>query len=110
MTRPRKLLRLLLGAEQQSLQDGIATGKRTACPIKHANFCGTSMSVDPERDSNANISLGTQTPTLRWIFQCFMAVHYVVLNNEPQIVNLSDERQHILAFLGAPCRRDYLMC
>ncbi|MEM0978903.1 MAG: IS1634 family transposase [Cyanobacteria bacterium P01_H01_bin.58] len=53
---------------------------------------------------------GTQAPTLRWIFQCFMAVHYVVLNDEPQIVNLNDVRRHILAFLGAPCRRYYLMC
>lgn len=53
---------------------------------------------------------GTQTSTLRWIFQCFMAVHYVVLNGEPQIANLDGVRQHILAFLGAPCRRYYLMC
>ena len=53
---------------------------------------------------------GTQTPTLRWIFQCFMAVHYVVLNGEPQIVNLDGDHRHILEFLGAPCRRYYLMC
>ncbi|MDB9524787.1 IS1634 family transposase [Oscillatoria sp. CS-180] len=53
---------------------------------------------------------GTQTPTLRWIFQRFMAVHYVVLNSEPQIVNLDGNRQHILRFLGAPCRRYYLLC
>lgn len=53
---------------------------------------------------------GTPTPTLRWIFQCFMAVHYVVLNGVPQIVNLNHHRRHILEFLGAPCRRYYLMC
>lgn len=53
---------------------------------------------------------GTQTPTLRWIFQCFMAVHYVVLNGVKQIVNLTDERQWILQFFGSACRQYYLMC
>ncbi|NER80404.1 MAG: IS1634 family transposase, partial [Leptolyngbya sp. SIO1D8] len=52
----------------------------------------------------------TQTPTLRWIFQYFMAVHYVVLEREPQIVNLNDDHCRILKFLGAPCQRYYLMC
>ena len=53
---------------------------------------------------------GVQNPTLRWIFQCFMAVHYVVLNGSPQIVNLNDARQRILQFLPPPCRRYYLLC
>lgn len=52
----------------------------------------------------------TQTPTLRWVFQCFMAIHYVVLNGIQQIVNLSDDRRHILQFLGAPCQKYYLLC
>jgi len=52
----------------------------------------------------------TQNPTLRWIFQCFMAIHYVVLNGTPQIVNLNDERRHILHFLGAACQKYYLLC
>lgn len=53
---------------------------------------------------------GFQNPTLRWIFQCLMAVHYVVLNGRPQIVNLNDDRQRILQFLPPPCRRYYLLC
>lgn len=53
---------------------------------------------------------GTQRPTLRWIFQCFMAIHYVNLNGVQQVVNLTDERRYILQFFGAPCRKYYLLC
>jgi transposase len=53
---------------------------------------------------------GTQSPTLRWVFQCFMAVHLVVLNTVKQVVNLTDERQRILQFFGSACRQYYLLC
>lgn len=52
----------------------------------------------------------TQCPTLRWVFQCFMAVHYVVLNGIQQIVNLTDERRRILQFFGSTCRQYYFLC
>lgn len=52
----------------------------------------------------------TQRPTLRWVFQCFMAVHYVVLNGVKQVVNLTDVRRRILQFLGSTCRQYYLLC
>jgi transposase len=52
----------------------------------------------------------TQRPTLRWLFQCFMAVHYVVLNGIQQIVNLTDDRRRILQFFGSTCRQYYLVC
>lgn len=52
---------------------------------------------------------GTQQPTLRWIFQCFMAVHYVVLNGVKQGVNLTDERRRILQVFGSTCRQYYLL-
>ena len=67
----------------------------------------------------------TATPTLRWVFQCFMAVHLVVFKgvqrgletadvarqrrNAPAFVNLTDERQHILQFFSEACRRYYLL-
>lgn len=56
--------------------------------------------------------LGKETPhpTLRWIFQCFMAVHYVVLNGIKQVVNLTDARRRILQFFGSTCRQYYLLC
>jgi transposase len=53
---------------------------------------------------------GTPCPTLRWVFQCFMAVHFVVLNGVKQIVNLTDDRQWILQFFGSACHHYYLLC
>lgn len=51
----------------------------------------------------------TESPTLRWVFQCFMAVHVVVLSGVKQIVNLTPERKHILKFFSAFCRDYYLL-
>lgn len=51
----------------------------------------------------------TQTPTLRWVFQCFQSVHLVWIDNLAQVVNLTEERQHILRFLGAACQKYYLL-
>jgi len=51
----------------------------------------------------------TSSPTLRWVFQCFMAVHLVVFQGAKQIVNLTDERHHILRFFSKACRRYYLL-
>lgn len=51
----------------------------------------------------------TATPTLRWVFQCFMAVHLVVFQGVQQVVNLTDERRHILQFFSQACRRYYLL-
>jgi transposase len=48
-------------------------------------------------------------PTLRWVFQCFMAVHLVVAQGVKQVVNLTDERRHILQFFSKACRRYYLL-
>ena len=51
----------------------------------------------------------TDTPTLRWVFQCFMAVHLVVYQGVQQVVNLTDERRHILQFFSESCRRYYFL-
>lgn len=51
----------------------------------------------------------TATPTLRWVFQCFMSVHLVVHQGVQQIVNLTAERLHILQFFSESCRRYYLL-
>jgi transposase len=51
----------------------------------------------------------TDTPTLRWVFQCFMAVHLVVISGVKQIVNLTPERRHILKFFSDNCRGYYLL-
>ncbi len=51
----------------------------------------------------------TNSPTLRWIFQCFLAVHLVVVYDVKQIVNLNSSRLHILQFFPSACRRYYLL-
>lgn len=51
----------------------------------------------------------TETPTLRWVFQCFRAVHLVVISGVKQIVNLTPERRHILKFFSNNCRGYYLL-
>lgn len=50
----------------------------------------------------------TATPTMGWVFQCFQSIHLVVLNGVQQVVNLTQEHQGILQFLGAPCQKYYV--
>jgi transposase len=51
----------------------------------------------------------TNSPTLRWVFQCFMAVHLVSFQGVTQVVNLSPPRLHILSFFSPACQRYYLL-
>ncbi len=52
----------------------------------------------------------TESPTLRWVFQCFQAVHIVTVNCQKQVSNLTDARLKILSFLGSACQKYYLLC
>ena len=52
----------------------------------------------------------TTRPTLRWIFQCFQAVHLLVIEGTPQVSNLTTERLRILKFFPKPCLAYYLLC
>lgn len=51
----------------------------------------------------------TSRPTLRWIFQIMKGVHWVVLENCPQIINLTLERERLLRFFGATTCQYYLL-
>ncbi|WP_416666053.1 IS1634 family transposase [Egbenema bharatensis] len=51
----------------------------------------------------------TDKPTMRWVFQCFQAVHLVTVAGRQQISNLTTQRQKILQLLGAACRHYYLL-
>lgn len=51
----------------------------------------------------------TERPTLRWIFQCFQAVHLLIVNGVKQISNLTQERLWILRFFPDACRNYYLL-
>ncbi len=42
-------------------------------------------------------------PTLRWIFQCFLSIHFVDLLGVKEVVNLSPPRLHILSFFSYEC-------
>ena len=50
----------------------------------------------------------TNTPTLRWIFQCFQGVHFLSINQSAKVVNLTEERSLILEFLPSSCQKYYL--
>lgn len=56
------------------------------------------------------VKKATSTPTLRWVFQCFQAVHLINLNHQLQVSNLTDTRLKILQFFGKPCQQYYLIC
>ncbi|WP_430639964.1 IS1634-like element ISCwa1 family transposase [Crocosphaera watsonii WH 8501] len=61
-----------------------------------------------KKGMNNQVGKVTLRPTLRWIFQCFQGIHYVILNGVKQIVNLTEERRFILSLLPASCQRYYL--
>ncbi|BAZ86169.1 transposase [Dolichospermum compactum NIES-806] len=46
----------------------------------------------------------TESPTLRWIFQCFQGIHILITQEVDRILNLTDEHCRILQFLPNPCQ------
>lgn len=52
----------------------------------------------------------TQKPTLRWILQCFQAVHLVCLDGLKHLIKLNDRQKLALPFLSAACQKYYLLC
>lgn len=50
-----------------------------------------------------------QRPTLRWIFQCFQAVHFLKIDGVEQVANLTDERLNLLRFFPERVREYYLL-
>lgn len=51
----------------------------------------------------------TARTTLRWIFQCFQAIHLLRINGQKQVSNLTQERLEILNFFSSTCRHYYLL-
>ncbi|BAC91209.1 IS1634 family transposase [Gloeobacter violaceus] len=51
----------------------------------------------------------TATPTLRWIFQSFQAVHLLEVAGAGQVSNLNEERRRVVQLLGEACGRYYLV-
>ena len=51
----------------------------------------------------------TQNPTMRWIFQCFQAIHWLSVDAQVQVTNLRDLHLKVLRLLGPPCQKYYLL-
>ena len=51
----------------------------------------------------------TERRILRWIFQCFQAVHLLTIDSVKEIGNLTDERLEILRFFPERARAYYLL-
>ena len=64
-----------------------------------------------ETQSGLKNQLGklTDRPTLRWIFQCFQAVHLLIVNQVEPICNLTSEPLEILRFFPEACQNYYLL-
>ena len=52
----------------------------------------------------------TKTPTLRWVFQCFMAIHLGHIQGQSQFVNLTEHHRNILRFFGSASQDYYVLC
>jgi transposase len=51
----------------------------------------------------------TARPTLRWIFQGFQGIHFLVLQGIKQVVNLTQERRLTLTFFPTACQKYYIL-
>ena len=51
----------------------------------------------------------TSRPTLRWILQCFLSVHLVLLDHVKYQIKLTDRQDLILQFLGAASQKYYFL-
>lgn len=47
----------------------------------------------------------TATPTMRWVFQCFMSIHLVTVAGVKHIANLTDERCWVRSKVVGRCRK-----
>ena len=50
----------------------------------------------------------TKKPTLKWIFQIFQGIHYVIKNLKKEIFNLTEEQKHILKYLSPFSEKYYV--
>jgi transposase len=68
------------------------------------------LALEEQKETVPNqLGKPTQRPTLRWIFQTLRGIHWVVLDNCPQIINLTLERERLLGFFGATTCQYYLL-
>ena len=62
------------------------------------------LSLDLKQGTIPNqLGKPSKSPTLRWIFQCFLSIHFVDLLGVKEVVNLSPPGLHILSFFSYEC-------
>lgn len=98
----------------------IKTPKRVAAVAMVMGLCLLVYSL-AERELRLKLAAGessipdqrgkpTQTPTLRWVFQLFQAVHLLIDGAGGRVIHgLTRERERVLTFFGVECRRYYLL-
>jgi transposase len=52
----------------------------------------------------------TESPTLRWMFQCFQGIHLLIRQGVLMVLNLTESHCKILQFLPNTCQKYYLLC
>lgn len=68
------------------------------------------MSLKAQKATVKNqLNKPTESPTLRWIFQCFQGIHLLMIQGFQRIINLTESHFHILQFLPTACQKYYLL-
>ena len=68
------------------------------------------ISLNTQKSTVKNqLNQPTQSPTLRWIFQCFQGIHLLIMQGVKRILNLTESRCYILQFLPNSCQKYYLL-
>ena len=67
------------------------------------------MSLKAQKATVKNqLNKPTESPTLRWIFQCFQGIHLLMNQGFQRVLNLTQSHCHILQFLPNACQKYYL--
>ena len=68
------------------------------------------MSLKAQKATVKNqLNKPTESPTLRWIFQCFQGIHLLMIQGFQRVLNLTESHCHILQFLPTACQKYYLL-
>ena len=68
------------------------------------------MSLKAQKSTVKNqLNKPTESPTLRWIFQCFQGIHLLMSQGFQRVLNLTESHFHILQFLPNACQKYYLL-
>ena len=55
------------------------------------------------------LNKSTESPTLRWVLQCFQGIHLLMTQGYQRVLNFMESHYYILQFLPNACRKYYLL-